>query len=120
MRKHELVDDALWTRLQPLLPVFQPSPLGGPKRRISDRQALNGILFVLRAGIAWDELPLSLGYGTGMTCWRRLQIWKNAGVWPKVELLLEVEFRFRQQIDFDRSFQELPPRRRTRRRPRLD
>jgi transposase len=38
-----------------------------------DRACLNGILVVLTTGIGWQQLPQQLGYGSGMTCWRRLR-----------------------------------------------
>lgn len=43
-----------------------------------------GILFVLHTGIAWEHLPQELGFGSGMTCWRRLAEWTEAGVWPRL------------------------------------
>jgi transposase len=58
----ELLPDALWARIAPLLP---PKPKGG-RPRVSDRAVLTGILFVLKTGIAWGYLPAE------MTCWRRL------------------------------------------------
>ena len=48
------------------------------------RQALTGILFVLKTGIPWEYLPKELGAGSGMTCWRRLRDWQAAGVWQKI------------------------------------
>ncbi|GGS10054.1 hypothetical protein GCM10010269_56460 [Streptomyces humidus] len=45
-----------------------------------DRQALCGILFVLHTGIQWEYLHQELGFGSGMTCWRRLAAWNEAGV----------------------------------------
>jgi hypothetical protein len=45
---------------------------------------LTGILFVLRSGIPWELLPQALGYGSGMTCWRRLQEWQAQGVWQRI------------------------------------
>ncbi|GIH24570.1 hypothetical protein Aph01nite_28800 [Acrocarpospora phusangensis] len=60
------------------------------RKRLADRQALRGILFVLHTGIAWEHLPQELGYGSGMTCWRRLAEWQAAGVWQRLhELLLD-------------------------------
>jgi transposase len=41
---------------------------------------LQGILFVLHTGISWTHLPLELGFGSGVTCWRRLDEWQKAGV----------------------------------------
>ncbi|MDQ1043015.1 transposase [Streptomyces sp. V4I2] len=51
--------------------------------RVPDRQALCGILFVPRTGIQWECLPQELGFGSGMTCWRRLAAWNEAGVWDE-------------------------------------
>ena len=74
-----LVPDDLWTMIEPLLPSGQPKPKGG-RPRASDRAALGGILFVLRTGIQWHEVPIELGC-CGKTCWRRLGEWHAAGVW---------------------------------------
>lgn len=71
------VSDDLWALIHPLLPPEPPKPKGG-RPRISDRDALEGILFVLRTGTPWEHLPLELGYGSGMTCWRRLRDWHEA------------------------------------------
>ena len=68
----ELLPDALWARIAPLLPPEPPKPKGG-RPRVSDRAALTGILFVLKTGIPWEYLPAEMGCGSGMTCWRRLR-----------------------------------------------
>lgn len=52
------------------------------------RQALCGILFVLHTGIQGEYLPQELGFGSGMTCWRRLAAWNVAGVWDELHLAL--------------------------------
>jgi transposase len=49
---------------------------------------LTGILFVLKTGIAWEDLRQEMGCGSGMTCWRRLQAWHAAGVWSKLHQAL--------------------------------
>ncbi|MFD1734143.1 IS5 family transposase [Deinococcus malanensis] len=74
------VSDPLWTLIKPLLPISLERPKGG-RPRIADRLALEGILFVLHTGISWRFLPQQLGYGSGMTCWRRLLEWQQAGIW---------------------------------------
>ncbi|GGG61563.1 hypothetical protein GCM10011374_25780 [Kocuria dechangensis] len=51
---------------------------------MDDRAALEGILFVVEHGIAWKKLPTALGFGSGITCWRRLRAWQEAGVWKKL------------------------------------
>jgi transposase len=68
----ELLPDALWLRIAPLIPPSRPEPKGG-RPRVSDRAALTGILFVLKTGIPWEYLPAEMGCGSGMTCWRRLR-----------------------------------------------
>ena len=78
----ELLPDALWARIAPLLPPEPPKPKGG-RPRVSDRVALTGILFVLKTGIPWEYLPAEMGCGSGMTCWRRLRDWYQTGVWRR-------------------------------------
>ena len=78
----KLVSDELWSLIEPLLPEHKPTPKGG-RPRISDRAALTGIIFVLKTGIPWEDLPQEMGCGSGMTCWRRLRDWQKAGVWEK-------------------------------------
>src|SRR5829696_76261 len=75
-----LVSDALWSLFSPLLPPHRPRPKGG-RPPIEDRAALTGILFVLKSGIPWEMLPQEMGCGCGMSCWRRLRDWQQAGVW---------------------------------------
>jgi transposase len=85
----ELLSDELWSRIEPLLPPEPAKPKGG-RPRISDRACLTGILFVLKSGVPWEYLPQEMNCGCGMTCWRRLRDWQEAGVWQKIwELLLD-------------------------------
>lgn len=78
-----LLTDELWERVEPFLPPPKPKPKGG-RPPVPNRNALTGVLFVLRTGIPWEYLPRELGAGSGMTCWRRLRDWQMAGVWKKV------------------------------------
>lgn len=64
----------------PLIPPEPPKPKGG-RPRVSDRAALSDILLVLQTGTAWGLLPRELDCGSGMTYWRRLRGWHEAGVW---------------------------------------
>jgi hypothetical protein len=75
-----LLTDELWERIEPYLPTQRPNPKGG-RPPIPNRQALTGILFVLKTGMPWEYLPQEMGCGSAMTCWRRLRDWEQAGVW---------------------------------------
>lgn len=70
--------DAQWARLQPLLPPARKN--GRP--RADDRRTLDGILYVLRNGCRWRDLPSQ--YGSPVTCWRRFVQWEADGVWERV------------------------------------
>lgn len=78
-----LLADRLWNEIEPLLPKHPPSPKGG-RPRVEDRKALTGIIFVLRTGVPWQMIPKEMGCGSGSTCWRRMEEWTDAGVWPQV------------------------------------
>ena len=96
-----LVTDALWDRLQPLLPRERRKPRGGRPPK-PDRSVLTGILFVLRTGIPWEYLPKEMGCGSGMTCWRRLRDWNEAGIWVRLYEVILDELGSRGDIDWSR------------------
>ena len=73
--------------VEPLLPVKERRFRYPGRKRLPDRQALQGILFVLHTGISWPHLPLELGFGSGVTCWRRMDEWQKAGVWERLHEL---------------------------------
>ncbi len=87
-----LLPDELWAIIGPMLPPRAPSAKGG-RPRLDDRKALTGILFVLKTGIAWEDLPQEMGCGSGMTGWRRLRDWQADGTWQRVhaELLRRLD-----------------------------
>jgi transposase len=93
--------DKLWETLEPLLPRAPRSAKGG-RPSIDDRSALNGILFVRHTGIPWEDLPQEMGFGRGMTCWRRLRDWQNDGVLERLHLALLARFRGYDAIDWSR------------------
>lgn len=87
-----LLDDELLRLVEPLLPVRKRRFHHPGRKRLDDRRTLSGILFVLRTGIAWQQLPQELGYGSGMTCWRRLKEWQQAGVFQALHERLLANF----------------------------
>jgi transposase len=97
------VSDELWVRLEPLIPK-KPRRFRYPGRRpLDDRRVLSGILFVLVTGVGWERLPSELGFGSGMTCWRRLTAWQDAGVWKRLHVVLLSELRAAGEVDWSRA-----------------
>ncbi|MDG6956594.1 MAG: transposase [Nitrososphaerota archaeon] len=76
--KFNPIDDELWEFVEPLLP-----PLASEGRpRADDRRTINAILYVLKTGIPWNDLPEE--YGDDVTAWRRLKEREEKGVWKRV------------------------------------
>lgn len=98
-----IVSDDLWERIEPLLPRWEYVLPKLGRKPIPDRLALQGILFVLHTGIQWEFLPQELGFGSGMTCWRRLAKWNEAGVWQRLHEVLLAELNAAGKLDWSRA-----------------
>jgi transposase len=98
-----IVSDGLWERIEPLLPRVERRFRYPGRKRLPDRQALQGILFVLHTGIAWRHLPPELGFGGGSTCYRRLDEWQQAGVWERLHAHLLAELHAAGAIEWSRA-----------------
>jgi transposase len=96
-----IVSDELWELVEPLLPRKQRRFRYPGRKRLPDRQVLCGILFVLSTGIAWEHLPQELGFGSGVTCWRRLNEWQRAGVWARLHELLLAKLRAAGELEWE-------------------
>jgi transposase len=90
--------EGLWLRVLPLLPVVERRFRNPGRRRIDDRCCLEGILFVLFSGLPWEAVPEELGV-SGVTCWRRLREWQEAGVWQRLLVVLVGELEQAGQRD---------------------
>jgi len=100
----ELIDDQLWSLIEPLLPEQAPRNRQYAGRKPTpDRAVLTGIAFVLRSGIAWNLMPQEMGCGSGTACWRWLAAWQKAGVWQRIHEMLLAELRRRGEIDLTRA-----------------
>jgi transposase len=97
------VPDELWERLEPLIPKRARRFRYPGRRALDDRRVLSGILFVLATGVGWERLPKELGFGSGMTCWRRLRAWQEAGVWKRLHELLLAELHAADKLDWSRA-----------------
>ncbi|GAX58255.1 DDE transposase [Streptomyces olivochromogenes] len=113
------MSDELWSLIEPLLPKPAPKLVEG-RPRVPDRQALCGILFVLHTGIQWEYLPQELGFGSGMTCWRRLAAWNEAGVRDQLHVLLLEKLRSKDKLDWSRAVIDSSHVRAARRGPKAD
>jgi len=99
-----LVSDALWERLAPLLPKPKPRRFRFPGRKpLHPRNILSGILFVLKTGIGWDDLPAELGWGCGKTCRQTLRRWHRLGIWTTLHRILLEELHGAEQLDWSRA-----------------
>ncbi len=97
------VPDELWEVVRPLIPQPGRRFRYPGRKRLDDREALNGILYVLHTGIAWHDLPQEFGYGSGVTCWRRLREWQEAGVWERLHHVLLERLNRAGEIDWSRA-----------------
>ena len=95
-----LVPDELWEVVRPMLPKHRRKAGGRGRPPVDDRDALAGVLFVLKTGIPWEFLPKEMGCGSGMTCWRRLRDWHRAGVFTRLHRKLLGELRAQGRLDF--------------------
>jgi transposase len=98
-----IVSDDLWARIEPLLLVVPRRADHLGRRRLDDRKVLCGILFVLHTGIPREFLPQELGFGSGMTCWRRLRDWHEARVWQHLHEALLAELNAAGALDWSRA-----------------
>ena len=75
------VSDELWDRVEPLLPRYRTSKLGG-RPRVDRRRVCDGILFVLRTGCQWNAAPSE--FGSSSTLHRYFQDWTKRGVFLRL------------------------------------
>src|SRR5438045_5778236 len=98
-----VVSEELWKLVEPVLPVKERRFRYPGRKRLPDRQALQGILFVLYTGIAWRYLPAELGFGGGSTCHGRMDEWQRAGVWERLHEVLLAELRAAGELEWSRA-----------------
>lgn len=92
------LSDKQWQIIQPLLPVRQ----GMGRPRADDRQTLDAILFVLRSGCRWCDLPRELGSST--TAWRRLKAWEEQGVWENIWRGVLASLEAKEKLEWAQAF----------------
>ncbi|MFD2252699.1 transposase [Pseudochelatococcus lubricantis] len=98
----KLLPDALWAETAPLFPSVAARPKGG-RPWVEDRDALTGILFVLYTAIAWERLPFEVARCSRITCWRRLRVWRDAGLWDRIHRQMLERLNLAGEIDWPRA-----------------
>ena len=98
MQKRVTPSDKQWAKLEPLLPKLRSR--GRPWA--DNRCVLEGILWVLKTGARWRDLPRE--YPSASTCWRRLRQWEVQGVWLKVWRQFLSELDQQGRLDWNESF----------------
>jgi transposase len=94
--------DEQWQILAPLIPKIRPREDGKGRPRVDSREVLNGILWVLRTGAAWQDLPDR--YPSPATCHRRFQEWRRKGVLEKILQTLARDLKERGELDLSECF----------------
>jgi len=94
--------DTQWEILQPLIPQPQPREDGRGRPREDDRKLLDGMLWILRTGAQWEDLPRR--YGTKSTCHRRYQSWVEAGLFEQILAALAEDLKSRGELDLSECF----------------
>jgi transposase len=92
------LSDAQWELIRPLL---SPAKATG-RPRANDRCTLNGILYVLRTGCRWKDLPER--YGSSVTCWCRLDQWQTDGTWEHIWRAFLTSLDEAGKLDWSRAF----------------
>jgi len=100
-RYGRLLTDAQWEKIQPLLPKRPKRPQGG-RPPANDRKVLEGILWILRSGARWQDLPDEFPHPS--TCWRRLRNWEEQDIWLNIWRAFLNELNEHQQLNWSESF----------------
>jgi transposase len=99
-RTDPVITDQVWARVEPLIPHRARRRRYPGRKPLDDRAVLTGILVVLARGIGFERLPKELELGSGMTCWRRLRDWQQAGAWQAIADELARSLPDGDRIDF--------------------
>lgn len=100
MAKKELTEEQ-WQKIEPLLPKPKKSRKGG-RPPADNRACLEGILWLLRSGARWQDLPKE--YPSASTCWRRLHAWEERGLWLKIWRTFLGELDAQGKLDWSETF----------------
>ena len=100
-RSRVRLTDAQWAKIEPLLPRLPRSPRGG-RPWVGHRAVIDGILWVLKTGARWRDLPAE--YPSPSTCWRRLKRWDDDGTWLRLWRAFIAELDERGRLQWETAF----------------
>ena len=100
-RSGALLTEAQWKKIAPLLPQVPKHRKGG-RPWIENRCVLEEILWILRSGARWQDLPEKFPHPS--TCWRRLRDWEERGVWLNIWRAFLSELNRHQYLKWSESF----------------
>jgi transposase len=95
------LNDQQWAMIADLFVEPDPDPRGG-RPRAGARHCLEGILWVLKSGARWKDLPAC--FPSYATCWRRFAAWSVAGIWEEAWRRLVLTLDRQGDIEWDESF----------------
>src|SRR5687767_14476920 len=98
MARERFLSDAQWAKIDPLLPKLKSRGRGWA----DSREVLEGILWILRSGARWKDLPDE--YPSYSTCWRRLRRWEEDGTWERVWRAFLAELDQNGWLDWEETF----------------
>ncbi len=96
--KFHQIPEAVWERLEPLLPKYERSPKGG-KPRLPLRQVANGIFYVLVTGCQWKAMPREFGSGSAIHAY--FQEWVGLGIFQTLWSVALEEYDDLKGIDWE-------------------
>jgi len=99
--RQPLLSETQWQKIEPLLPKPKRHTRGRPPK--SNRQVFEGILWILRTGARWRDLPKDFGVSPSV-CWKRLRRWEEQGVWLRLWRAFLSELDQRGKLDWQESF----------------
>jgi transposase len=100
-----LLSEHLWQRIEPLLPQQKKrrNVQYAGRKPADARKVLQGIIFVLKTGVPWKNLPATSDFPSGHTCRRRLLEWERRGVWRRLWQSILAELQAEGALDWERG-----------------
>jgi transposase len=98
LSRHDVTGEQ-WVVIEPLIPKQKVGP---GRKRNDDRRTLNGILFVLKSGCPWADVPRV--YGSPATGWRRFSAWSKNGTWERMWRTLLSQLDAQGKLEWAQAF----------------